>query len=199
MPQFTNDSIGFSSIHTNKEVNDLQDIEGIVYTYYTQLYRLAISILEDPEDAKDAVQDGLISALRNLDNFRREANLKTWLYSILVNTYRSFLRKRKARRVLSNALQVLQKSKPDKDVLEGSVSERETYTQLWRVVNALNEKHRIPIILRYVHELSISEIAQVLGLKEGTIHSRLHYARHKIKVELVRVDVFQSDSQKKVK
>jgi RNA polymerase sigma-70 factor (ECF subfamily) len=53
-------------------------------------------------------------------------------------------------------------------------------------VDSLGDKHRLPIILRYVHELSTPEIAAILGLSEGTVHSRLHYARQRLQASLSR-------------
>ena len=59
--------------------------------------------------------------------------------------------------------------------------------QLWQLVDSFGDKHRIPLILRYVHQLPISEIAKILEIKEGTIHSRLFYAHQMIRSELKRI------------
>ena len=60
---------------------------------------------------------------------------------------------------------------------EEAAAQNEAHRQLWQAVDSLDEKHRLPVILRYVHELTVAEIAASLGTNEGTIHSRLHYAR----------------------
>jgi RNA polymerase sigma-70 factor (ECF subfamily) len=52
----------------------------------------------------------------------------------------------------------------------------EARTALWSTVNKLGEKHLVPIIFRYVHDLSVREISQILNIREGTVHSRLHHA-----------------------
>lgn len=57
--------------------------------------------------------------------------------------------------------------------MEEAALEAEKDEQLWRVVDSFGDKHRIPIIPRYVHQMSIFEIAKILEVKEGTIHSRL--------------------------
>ncbi|MRR28960.1 hypothetical protein EG834_01185, partial [bacterium] len=59
---------------------------------------------------------------------------------------------------------------------------------LQRSIAALDEKHRLPILLRYVHCMSIQEISQALRLSEGTIHSRLHYAHLKLRNQLSGFD-----------
>jgi RNA polymerase sigma-70 factor (ECF subfamily) len=67
---------------------------------------------------------------------------------------------------------------------EQAIIQDEANWQVWRAVDDLGEKHRLPVILHYVHELSASEIAAVLGLSVGTVHSRLHYARQYLHARL---------------
>jgi len=55
---------------------------------------------------------------------------------------------------------------------------------VWDELNKLDERHRTTIILRYFHELSVAEIAEIMATKEGTIHSRLHNAREKLRIAL---------------
>ena len=58
--------------------------------------------------------------------------------------------------------------------------QREADRQLWQAVDALDDKHRLVVILRYVHELSTAEIAAALDISQGTVHSRLFYARQRL-------------------
>jgi len=67
---------------------------------------------------------------------------------------------------------------------ENAVILNETESALWAELNKLDESHRTVVILRYFHELSISEISEILSVNEGTIHSRLHYARKRLKSQL---------------
>jgi RNA polymerase sigma-70 factor (ECF subfamily) len=55
---------------------------------------------------------------------------------------------------------------------------------LWRAIHALDDKHRLPVVLFYYHDLPTVEIAQVLGISEGTVHSRLHTARQRLRAQL---------------
>ncbi len=161
--------------------NDPLVIEALVSEYYGTLYRLAVSVLDDPAEAEDAVQEAFISAMTHLNEYRAEANIKTWMYTITLNTCRGHLRKRRTRATIQQALQGLHFVQSPPPQPENEALASETHRQLWQAVDALGEKHRLPILLRYVHELSAPEIAEILNLSEGTVHSRLHYAREKLK------------------
>ena len=147
--------------------------------YQQELYRLAVSILDDSGEAEDATQESLLAALRALDSFHGGSSLKTWLYSITVNICRTRLQRQKRgerlRQILSGILQVTRASS-----VEESAIENESDEALWLAIHSMDEKHRIPIVLRYYHDLSIAEIANILQIPEGTVHSRLNTARRQL-------------------
>lgn len=150
--------------------------EAILDRYYTALHYLAYSILGDADEADDAVQEGLIRALARIDQYSPGSNMRAWLSSIVVNNCQDRMRRRRVRQRLQNSLQSLFRSQQPPPSPENKNLAEEAKTNLWSTVNKLGEKHRLPIILRYVHDLSIREIAQILHIREGTVHSRLHYA-----------------------
>jgi len=160
---------------------DSAAIEQLVQTYQADLYRLTLSILADPDEASDAVQETFLAALRALATFRGEAAFKTWLFSIAINLCRTRLARRRTRGRLQNILQILQPSAP---ALEEKVIQTEKESGLRQLVNNLDEKHRLPIILRYYHNLPIGEIAALLRLPIGTVHSRLNTARERLRATL---------------
>lgn len=174
------------------QASDPQVIEALVHTYYAYIYRLALAILGNPDEAEDATQQTLIAAVLNFDRYRPGSNLRAWLYTIAVNTCRGHLRKRKTLQTLMTSLQAIRSLASSPPTPEESILQSEADSQLWCAVNALNERHRLPIVLRYVHGLSIREIAQVLDVKEGTVHSRLHYACRKLEKHLGRSDFEKS-------
>jgi RNA polymerase sigma-70 factor (ECF subfamily) len=150
--------------------------EAMLDRHYAALHFLAYSILGDAAEADDAVQETLISALGSIERYRPGSNMKAWLSSIVVNQCRDKMRRRKVREKLNDGLQwVFRSSPPPKSPEERRVGE-EAKSALWSIVDQLGEKHRLPIILRYVHNLSVREISQILDVREGTVHSRLHYA-----------------------
>lgn len=162
------------------QANDTAATEALVREYYGYVLRLCLSVLDDATEAEDAAQETFISAARDLPGYRGEAEPKTWLYAIAVNTCRGRLRKRRARQRLENSLRVVYSLFQRSADPEQAIVQDEANWQVWQAVDDLGEKHRLPVILRYVHELSTSEIATILNLSEGTVHSRLHYARQRL-------------------
>ena len=157
-------------------VGDSSAIESFVETYQQDVYRLALSILDDPNEADDATQESLLAALRALDSFHGASSLKTWLFSITVNICRTRLQKQKLRERLRQILGAILQTARTPSVEENTI-EHELDEALWRAVHTMDEKHRIPVVLRYYHDLSVAEIATILQIPEGTVHSRLNTAR----------------------
>ncbi len=153
------------------------NIERLVREHYSYIHRLALSILDDPHEADDAAQETFIAASRGLTSFRRDASPRTWLTAITVNACRGRLRKRKARQGLQTALQALHLAQPYHPSPEEAAIQQDAHHSLRLAVAGLDDKHRLPILLRYVHQLSVPEIAAALQTNPGTIYSRLHYAR----------------------
>lgn len=162
-------------------VGDSSAIEDFVQTYQQDVYRLALSILDDSTDAEDATQDALLAALRSLDSFRGASSVTTWLYSITINICRTRLQRHKRRKGLIETLGgILQLHKIRAESVEEHAIQHETEDSLWRAIHHMDEKHRIPIVLRYYHDLSVAEIADILQIPEGTVHSRLNTARRQL-------------------
>jgi RNA polymerase sigma-70 factor, ECF subfamily len=153
----------------------------LVQTYHTEIFRLALSILDEPAEAEDVAQEVFIAALDALDAYRGEAALKTWLFSITVNVCRKRWRQRKARERL---LQVLKSVFPTLGTHsaqpETILLARENQSELWQAVSRLGEKYQLPLLLFYAHEMPVAEIAQVLEIPVGTVLSRLHTARGRL-------------------
>jgi RNA polymerase sigma-70 factor (ECF subfamily) len=160
---------------------DESAVETLVSKYQKPAYRLALSILEDPFEAEEAAQDALLSALGSLDSYRGDASFNTWLHAITVNTCRSRLRKRQTWDRLKNTIQdIFRTGGETPPPPEEAAIQDESEAALWRAVHKLDEKHRMPVILRYYHDCSIAEIAQILSVNEGTINSRLSIARDRL-------------------
>lgn len=157
-------------------------IERLVNTHQAEVYRLALSILDDPDEADDATQEVFVSALRSLDSFRGDSSLKTWLFSIAINLCRSRYQRDQRRTRLRQILESL--FREDQAAPESEAIRHEADSELWRAVRALDEKHRIPIILRYYHDLPAADIAETLGIPVGTVHSRLNHARERLRARL---------------
>lgn len=160
-------------------------IEVFVREHETGVFRLALSILGDEAEANEVTQETFLSALRTLPSYQEKKSLKAWLYTIALNHSRSHLRKRKVIDRLRATLTGIFRLETEKQVSpEDTVIRNEKEAVLWNSLNQLDERHRIVVVLRYFHELPISEISEILSLPEGTIHSRLYSAREKLRAAL---------------
>lgn len=160
-------------------------IETFVRQYETGVFRLALSIVGDQVEANEITQETFISALRSLRSYKEKKSLKAWLYTIALNQSRSHLRKRKALERLRGTLHSVFRVETQKQTSpEESAIQNDRETQIWKALNQLDEPFRTVVILRYFHELPIAEISQILSVNEGTIHSRLHTARERLRSAL---------------
>ena len=158
--------------------------------YKSRAYHVALGIAGDPDDALDVVQEAFVKAYYNLKEFRFGANFYTWFYRLLVN--QAIDRWRKSAR--SQAVPLDEKwlseevSPPDSVVYprtpEDLASNRQLSDALTRAIAGLPEYHRAVILLREVDGLAYEEIAKTLDCSVGTVMSRLHYARAKLKEAL---------------
>jgi RNA polymerase sigma-70 factor (ECF subfamily) len=160
---------------------DVLAIEKMVHLYQKDIFRLAVSILDNYDEAEDSTQETFIAALHTLDSFRGDSAFKTWLFSISLNVCRSRLRRNKTRNYVQQILQNLFQLRGGNEHPENEVIKHEADTEIWLAIRSLNNKHRIPIILRYYHDLSVIDIAAILGIPPGTVHSRLNHARNKLR------------------
>jgi RNA polymerase sigma-70 factor, ECF subfamily len=165
-------------------VGDSLAIERLVQAYQGAVYRLALSILDDSDDADDATQEVFVAALRAIESFRGNASFKTWLFSITVNVCRTRLQRHKNRGRLEQILQSLFQLNTKQAHPENEAIQSESDSKLWQAIHILDEKHRIPVILRYYHDLPVTEIAETLGVPVGTVHSRLNHARERLRALL---------------
>jgi RNA polymerase sigma-70 factor, ECF subfamily len=160
-------------------------IDSLFRQYELGVFRLALSIVDDPIEAGEITQETFISAIRALGKYQEKQSFKAWLYTIAVNYSRSHLRKRRAREKLQATLTRIFRIEFEKqDLPEESFIRNEKEAALWKELNELNEQLRLVVVLRYFHELPIREISGILSVPEGTIHSRLHAAREQLRTAL---------------
>lgn len=167
------------------QATDVQIIEHLVQNYYTMLYRLGLHLLRDHDDAEDAAQEAILTASQKIGQYEAGTELKAWIYTIGVNTCRAIWRKQQWRHRLHGVLVWLGQEQTDAAASpELHTLRHQRDTRLWNAINELGEKHRLPLILRYAHDLSTAEIGAVLGINEGTVRSRLHYAHKQLEARL---------------
>ncbi len=166
------------------QAGDKAAIESLVETYQTSMYRLALVILDDPAEADEAVQVAFLSACRALDTYHGHASLRTWLLSIVTNECRNRLRKQARLKRLKERLLIFARLFDTPASPENSAIRHEENDIVWKAIQSLGEKHRVPVILRYYEDLPVAEIAQMLRISEGTVHSRLNTARERLRKTL---------------
>ena len=163
-------------------------IETFVRGHEADVFKLALSIVRDESEAMEITQETFIAALKSLHSFKEIGSLKTWLFKITLNRSRSHLRKRNFLQRLSTTLSTLFKEAEERQTSpEENVIQNEREAVIWSELNKLDERQRIVVILRYFQDLPIVEIAEILNLYEGTVHSRLHTARERLRIALGQI------------
>lgn len=162
---------------------DSASFEQLIRPHLAMAYRTACLIIRDRQLAQDAVQEALFEVYQSLDRFDpdRGVAFRTWFAKIVTH----------------RALNAVRKNKSEDEYREwpaestnplDSVIEREEQQQIWRMICGMKVKHRTVVILYYYGDFSIAEIAEMLGVFEGTVKSRLHHARKLIAAELRKHD-----------
>lgn len=179
-----NNSSGIDDLLRVHKPSDTPVIEMMVAAYRVPVYRLALSILGQPDEADDAAQDTLIRAAGHLGSYQVGTNFQAWIFTIAVNTCRGYMRKKAARDNLRKVLATLGMLIGPPDSPEDKVVQQETRTQLWDLVERLPERQRLAVILHLAHGLSVAEVAQILGTKPKTVYSRLYAAFRRLRRQL---------------
>ena len=144
--------------------------------YQNMVYRTALHALGSPQDADDAVQEVFLRLFRYKEPFEGEEHLRRWLLRVTVNYCRDVLKSPWRRRRVSW-----------EELPETPVFDKPQQAALYREVMALPEKYRTVLDLFYYEELSVREIAEVLGLRQSAVTTRLHRARVMLKEQLTEV------------
>ena len=166
------------------QAGDARARAELVATHWTTVHRMALSILDDPVEADEAAQDALIRAVGALKSYRGDSAFITWLHAITLNVCRGRLRQRRAQGRLMHVLQtVFRVSRPTAHPQDIAL-QREADRAVWEAIRVLDDKLREPVILRYYHDLPIAEIAQITGVSERTVHTRLRTAHDQLKMLL---------------
>lgn len=163
----------------------------LVKKYQRMVHRLALQITKNHEDANDVMQDTFIKVYQSIHTFRQEAAFETWVYRIAVNKALNYVKKRERRR--ESPLTTTDESEFHTDVRQKANAANDPQIQMeqtelrhWvtKAVNSLSLKHRVVVILHELEGLTHPEIASILNCSEGTVRSRLHYARKQLRMLL---------------
>lgn len=178
---------------------DAAAFEALVLRYQTQVYSLAYRMVGNEADAQDLAQEAFVRAWRALDSFQFSSQFSTWLYRLTSNICIDFLRSQKKRKHIS--LTVLQDDEqqqwdmPDHRPLpEEQMIVAQEREALAKAIAALDPEYRQVLILRIVNDCSYQQISQIMGIREGTVKSRLSRAREQLRKKLAQSGNFSGSS-----
>lgn len=167
---------GLIAMNVDSPALDIEDFDRCVELYRARVFRFVYSSVRDLDLAESLTQDCFWNAYRHRKSFRGDCNVNTWLIRIAINLIRDHTRRRRfqfwkktvyvpgeeVRRWPDNSLSPEQRAVVNDQV-----------RAVWEATGTLSEKQRTVFFLRYVEDLSISEIAQATGLTESTINVHL--------------------------
>jgi RNA polymerase sigma-70 factor, ECF subfamily len=167
---------------------DVGAFEDLVTTYQHRVFAVAYRMLGNRAEAEEAAQEVFLRVHRALADFRGEARLSTWLYTITARLCFTRLgsgeRRLAAGREDDGALEDLASAETDAAL---ALERREQQAAVRRAIAELPDERRILVVLRDMEGLSYEEIAQTLELTLGTVRSRLHRARLELKEKLEKL------------
>jgi len=158
--------------------------EQIVSFYSEKLYRQIRKMVLSHDDTNDLLQNTLIKAWMNIDLFRGDAKLSTWLYKIAVNESITFLNKQRAQNNISlddNDTYLFDKLESD-EYFDGDALQM----KLQKAILTLPEKQKLVFNMRYYDEMPYEEISEILGTSVGALKASYHHAAKKIEEFLNR-------------
>ncbi len=151
-------------------------------------YVFALQLTGGSDTAHDVAQDSVMRFFKHLDRFDTSRAVAPWLYQIVRNQVRDQYRREQQRRHLSleTWLEVGHREMPDpKADPEGEVERQDLRQRVWRAIALLPDTQREIIVLRDYHDLSYRELSEALAIPQGTVMSRLHAARKRLREILV--------------
>lgn len=179
----------------NKRINEVlkgnqESYEEIVTMFQHRLYHVCYRMLSNQQEAEDVAQEAFIRAYTNLHTFDQKRKFSTWIFRIATNLCIDRIRKKKPDYYLdanvpgTEGLTMYSQVAADTEMPEEEVEKMEVQKRVQFEINKLSDKYRSVIILRYIEELSLQEISEILELPLGTVKTRLHRGRAALKQQM---------------
>lgn len=173
------------------QAGDVAAFDVLIRKYRERVFGVVYNLTSNREDTADLTQDAFIKAFQSINRFQGQSSFFTWLYKIAVNTTLSHLRKNRLRSFFS--LEKIQEDATTSEIISQLTDKtgadrdaqlRELQEKLNEAMQKLSIKHRTVITLFEIDGLSHAEIADVMECSEGTVRSRLHYAKQFLQSQL---------------
>jgi len=183
-----------ASVIKECQKGNIDAFDILVDRYKERVYSLAYQMIGDHISADDVTQEVFIRAFRGLPKFRGKCSFFTWLYRITINCSYRYLRKNMSflKKVSNEVDPAVYLDENTKSKLASKspykiLEMKETMDLLSRSIDKLSVKHKTAIIMFEIQGLSIQDIAQVMNTSPGTVKSRLHHARMKLRKSMEEV------------
>lgn len=165
----------------------------IVEIYKDKVFQLCFRILGNRHEAEDMAQEAFIRAYVNISSFNIDLKFSTWLYRIATNLCIDRIRKKKPDYYLdaevlgTDGLTMYSQIASDTILPEDEIESLELQETIQREITKLPEKYRSVIVLKYIEELSLNEISEILDIPLGTVKTRIHRGREALRHQLRNV------------
>jgi RNA polymerase sigma-70 factor (ECF subfamily) len=168
------------------QAGEMAAFQELVSRYHQKVYMVILGLVRNRDDAMEVAQETFFRAYRKIKDFQGGSSFYTWLYRIAVNNAIDAQRKLKRnpldfRETVDGLLE--QQNVVAKDPFS-EVQDSQLREKLIAAINDLTPEHKAVIVLRTLEGLSYKDIGEILGCSEGTVMSRLHYARKKLQQKL---------------
>lgn len=163
---------------------DIDAFEALYEKYKNSVYRTALAITRDRMAAEEILQDAFLRAFRHIDNVHDGSPISPWLHRIAINLAYTWSTKRS--RWLTPLEHVIDRliAAPVTSP-EYSIEQNELQQVVREAIDQLEFPHRATIVLFYLEEFSLAEIAEIMDVPVGTVKSRLYYGREKLREALL--------------
>jgi RNA polymerase sigma-70 factor, ECF subfamily len=163
----------------------------LVELYKDKLYNLGYRMMGNPQEAEDVAQEAFLRAFANLGSYNNSHKFSTWIYRIATNLCIDRMRKKKADYSLDAEVpgddnggdMYTRIAAPDRTP-EEEVVLAETQEEVQRAIESLPENYRAAVVLKYMHDLSLQEIADILEVPVSTVKTRIHRGREALRAGL---------------
>ncbi len=157
---------------------DMDAFEALFGSAEQALYRMGLSITGSSQNADEALAETALTVLEALASLRRPAYFYTWATRILINACYALQRERS--KVVPIADLSTVGDSDGRDIFPGDANWAD-FQDIRSALQQLSEEHRTVVVLRYLEDLTVDEVSQIIGVPEGTVKSRLHYALRQLR------------------
>mgnify|MGYP003499260849 FL=1 len=162
----------------------------IVNLYQHKLYQICYRMLGNKQEAEDIAQEAFVRAYINLHSYDQKRKFSTWIYRIATNLCIDRIRKKKPDYYLdaevagTDGLDMYSQIAADEKLPEDVVAQMELQERIQYEISRLPDKYRSVIVLKYIEELSLQEISEILDMPLGTVKTRIHRGREALRKQL---------------